>query len=297
MTKRVRSKWSKGERNKLESPFAPFPAEMIDSPAFHALLASGSGSALKVLLLLGAVWARNGGVKHNSNGQLIVPYERFCKYWGMDSHTVATALRMLIALGFLERVQGCAGNADEREPNRYRLTFLPAEGVSGTGSHDYRRIKTKEEAEVILMTARLAREDSPKRVRVPSKNKIPRRASTRSQGEPRTLKEGTRTLYRTLSPPGAIHRNLYISAPSCPTDTAGVPPTGSLAGLADVPATGLVEKTMAANVSRPGWPRCEVCRRDLLSRRSDARFCSPACKKRARRRREGHGGDREGSRR
>ena len=71
MTKRVRSKWSKGERNKLESPFAPFPAEMIDSPAFHALLASGSGSALKVLLLLGAVWARNGGVKHNSNGQLI----------------------------------------------------------------------------------------------------------------------------------------------------------------------------------------------------------------------------------
>ena len=142
----------------------------------------------------------------------------------MDSHTVATALRMLTALGFLERVQGCAGNADEREPNRYCLTFLPAEGVPGTGSHDYRRIKTKEEAEVILMTARLARDDSPKRVRVPSKNRIPRRASTRSQGERRTPKEGTRTLCRTLSPPCAMRRNLYISARSRPTDNAGVPP-------------------------------------------------------------------------
>jgi len=278
MAKRARSRWSKGERNKLESPFAPFPAEMIDSPAFHVLLASGS--AFKVLLLLGAVWARNGGVKHNTNGQLIVTYERFCKYWGMDRHTVATALRVLIALGFLERVKGCAGNADEHEPNQYRLTFLPAEGFPGTGSHDYRRIKTKEEAEAHLLAARRAREDSPKRVRVPFKNRIPVRTSTRSQGEPHAPKEGTRPLYRPVSPGRAIHPHLYISAPSPHTDNAGVPPAGDVA-VATVPSTGPVEKRQTT-----GWPRCEVCGGDLLSRRSDARFCSEVCKKRARRRRE-----------
>jgi len=36
-----------------------------------------TASACKVLLLLGAVWARNGGLTHNTNRQLIVTYERF----------------------------------------------------------------------------------------------------------------------------------------------------------------------------------------------------------------------------
>jgi hypothetical protein len=66
MSKRARSKWAKSERNRLEAPFAPFPAEMVDSPAFHAL----SPSAFKVLLLLGTVWARNGGLKPVFNSSI-----------------------------------------------------------------------------------------------------------------------------------------------------------------------------------------------------------------------------------
>jgi hypothetical protein len=286
MTKRARSKWAKSERRKLDSPFAPFPAGMIDSPAFHVLLASGS--AFKLLLMLGAVWARNGGIKHNTNGQkLIVTYEQFCKYWSMDSHSVATALRVLVALGFLERVKGCAGNADEREPNTYRLTFLPAEGVPGTGTHEYRRIKTKDEAEAIVIAARQAREDSPKRVRVPFKNRIPGRARTRSHGASRTPKAGTRTLYRTLSPPCATHGTLYISPDRPVTDAAGVPATNRVEEPSpdDEIDGGEAISRSAAACSRSGLPRCWVCGADLLSRRSDARFCSPTCKKRARRRR------------
>jgi hypothetical protein len=266
--KRARSKWAKSERNKLESPFAPFPAQMIDSPAFHMLPASGS--AFKLLLMLGAVWARNGGLKHNTNGQLIVTYEQFCKYWGMDSHSVARAIRVLVALGFLERAKGCGGNADQHEPNTYRLTFLPAEGFPGTGTHDYRRIKTKEEAEAIVRAARRARDDAPKRVPVPFKAESQGALRPLSRGAPSTVEAGTASPLRPLSPPCAAHLPSYIS------------PHRHTA----VPAKGDGGRVLPTKQAKSAWPRCEVCGVDLQSRRSDARFCAEACKKRSRRRRD-----------
>ena len=98
MGRRRRSKWSKGERTRLEAPFAPFPCEMIESVAFRSL----SGSAVKILFHLTTVWSRNGGLTHNVNGKLVATYEQFQRFWGMDSHTVAAALRQLKALGFVE---------------------------------------------------------------------------------------------------------------------------------------------------------------------------------------------------
>src|SRR6202034_4719326 len=109
MAKRRRSKWAKSERNRIEAPFVPFPCEMIESPAFRAL----SGSALRILFHLTTLWARSGGIVANTNGKLIATYDRFHLVWGMDSHTAAAALRVLVALGFIERKKGCTGNADE----------------------------------------------------------------------------------------------------------------------------------------------------------------------------------------
>jgi hypothetical protein len=68
---------------------------MIESAAFRAL----SGSALKILFQLTSIWARSGGLAHNTNGTLIATYEQFCRVWNMDRHTVAAALRELKALG------------------------------------------------------------------------------------------------------------------------------------------------------------------------------------------------------
>ena len=108
MVRRQRSKWSNGERNRIEAPFAPFPCEMIESAAFRSL----SGSALRIMFQLTTVWSRSGGISSNANGKLIATYEQFSRFWGMDPHTVAAALRELKALGFVEVTEhGCAGNA------------------------------------------------------------------------------------------------------------------------------------------------------------------------------------------
>ena len=253
MVRRARSKWAKSER-KIEAPFVPFPAEMIESAAFHAL----SGSSFKLLFLLGTVWARHGGLSANINGEIVVSYERFIKFWKMDRHTVAAALRELVALGFVERKKGCAGNADEREPNAFRLRFLPSEGVPATGSHEWRGIATDEQAETIRNEARRAAEDDARRVRrrrnttvgavtdVTDKNAIPVGAGHGSRCDLPTPKGVTRHGYVTAIPVCEAHTLLNISA--C---------EGSGAVQARSPA--------APSVARP---QCETCGMDLLSRRS-----------------------------
>ena len=161
MARRPRSKWAKSERNRLEAPFAPFPCEMVESPAFRAL----SGSAVKILFQLTTVWSRSGGLTHNVNGKLIATYEQFRRFWGMDSHTAAAAMRQLKVLGFVEVTEtGCAGNADERQPNQFRLTFLPAEGVPGTGSNEWKQV-APEDAKRIAKSAQNTPGDGSRRVR------------------------------------------------------------------------------------------------------------------------------------
>jgi hypothetical protein len=64
-------------------------------------------------------------------------------------------MREAVALGFLEITQkGRAGNAEHRSPNLFRLTYRSADGIPGDGSHDWRRCKSREEAEVIAADAR-----------------------------------------------------------------------------------------------------------------------------------------------
>jgi ferredoxin len=263
------SKWSKSERNKIESPFAPFPSRMIESPAFRVL----SNSGLKVLLYLGAVWASNGGLKHNINGKLIATYRQICGFWPMSMGAVSTAIREVILLGFVEiTVKGCAGNADERQPSQYRLTYLPAEGVPGAGSHEWRRITTIVEARRIARVAR----------RAPAEYDGRRTNRAPSHG----TETGRKKHFPALTKASRSH--LQNRAKSLPRDGHGT----------DFPHL----ENRAFSISRPVEPdprkdaddlkpsrvdpsSCAHCGAALPSRRPNACYCSTACRKRAHRRR------------
>jgi hypothetical protein len=136
-------------RYKISGQFAPRLIEMLESYAYRAL----SLSAHRVLARLEIELAGQGGAKpsdgffKNQNGKLKVTFGDFQAY-GIDRHSIAPAIRLCEALGFIQVTErGRAGNADYRTPNLYRLTYVPADGVDHDGSHEWRSIKTDEQAE------------------------------------------------------------------------------------------------------------------------------------------------------
>lgn len=135
-------------KNKIAGQFAARPIAMLESPAYRTL----SLGAHRVLARIEIEHAHHGGA---DNGALPVTYEDFRKY-GLSLRLIAPALREAEALGFIQVVQrGCAGPAEFRQPSLYRLTFRPAKGETGDGTHEWRRIETIEQAEAIATAARL----------------------------------------------------------------------------------------------------------------------------------------------
>src|SRR5262249_43617721 len=118
------------------------------SPAYQML----SLSAHKVISRIDIELAHHGG---NDNGKLPVTYQDFIDY-GITRECVAPAIREAEALGFIKITRhGRGGNADYREPTLYLLTFAHARGGKQTPpSHDWRKIKTLEEAKQIAVAAR-----------------------------------------------------------------------------------------------------------------------------------------------
>lgn len=134
-------------RNKIAGQFAARPISMLESPAYRAL----SRAAHQVLARIEIEHAHHGGA---DNGVLPVPYDHFVEY-GLHRHAIAPALRELEALGFIERTtRGAALNGDMRQPSLYRLTYRHAKGVDGDGTHEWRKVKTIEEAEAMAKEAR-----------------------------------------------------------------------------------------------------------------------------------------------
>jgi hypothetical protein len=123
---------------------------MRESPAWRAL----SFAARKVLDRIEIEHMHHGGAE---NGKLPVTYRNF-EDAGVRRHSVASALREVTALGFVEVTRkGYGGAAEVRAPSLYRLTYLPAWDAGpkdGTGTHDYLKIKTDDEAEAIAAKAR-----------------------------------------------------------------------------------------------------------------------------------------------
>ena len=125
--------------------------ELLESPAYRAT----GFAARKVLERIEIEHAHHGG---NDNGRLPVTYADF-EQWDIHPNYIAPAIRELVALGLIEVTQkGYGGKEGERKPSLYRLTYKPAWDAvrHGDGTHEWRRIKTREEAEAVAAAARKA---------------------------------------------------------------------------------------------------------------------------------------------
>jgi hypothetical protein len=137
-------------RNAISGQFAARPIAMLGSPAYRAL----SVSAHMVISRIEIELAHHGG---NDNGQLPVTVDQFVEY-GMHRSSVAPAIREAEALGFIRVERGRGGNADYRRPNKFYLTFSNWRGSKAEPpSHDWKRIKSMDEADHIARESRAAK--------------------------------------------------------------------------------------------------------------------------------------------
>ena len=82
------------KRIKIDGPFSPRLVEMLESPAHRVL----SLSAHRVLHRLEIELGHHGGTE---NGNLQTTYEQFVDF-GIHRHSIASAIRELVALGFIQ---------------------------------------------------------------------------------------------------------------------------------------------------------------------------------------------------
>jgi hypothetical protein len=139
-------------RNRISGQFRAHLIEMIESPAWRAL----SLSARRVIDRIEIELAHHGG---NDNSRLPVTKRNFIDY-GIPGRLVAPATREAEALGFIRVTKrGRGGNAEHRQSNLFFLTFTHCRSSRDEPpTHDWRKIKTIEEAEAIAAAARGARD-------------------------------------------------------------------------------------------------------------------------------------------
>lgn len=133
-------------RNRIDGQFSGRLIEMLESASWRAL----SLSAHRVIDRIAIELAHHGG---NDNGRLPVTKLDFVEY-GISPRLVAPAIREAEALGFIRVTErGRGGNAEHRQPNLFFLTFANSRS-SNTPTHDWRKIKSSEEAQAIARAAR-----------------------------------------------------------------------------------------------------------------------------------------------
>jgi hypothetical protein len=135
-----------GRRNQIAGQFTALLTEVLESPAWRVL----SLSARRVLDRIAIELRHHGGAQANG---LPVTFANFEKY-GIDRHAIAPAIREAVELGLLKIVrQGRAGNAEFRQPTLYQLTYMNSvDDLQPT--HEWRRIRTIEQARKLAMEAR-----------------------------------------------------------------------------------------------------------------------------------------------
>jgi hypothetical protein len=135
-------------RSRISGQFAIRLIEMLESPAYRVLSRSGHMVLARIEIEL----AHHGG---NDNGRLPVTTENFVEY-GMHRTSVAPAIREAEALGFIRITErGHGGNAEYRSPNLFFLTYAQTRDSNRhPPTHDWRRIKSPQEANQIARTAR-----------------------------------------------------------------------------------------------------------------------------------------------
>jgi hypothetical protein len=134
-------------RNLINEQFSPRPIAMLESQAYRALSLSAHRIISRIEIELGA----HGG---NDNGRLPVTKQDFVAY-GVAHDQIAPAIREAAALGFIQVQPGRGGNAEHRKPNLFFLTFARGRNNRVVDPpHDWRKIKTIEEAVMIARAAR-----------------------------------------------------------------------------------------------------------------------------------------------
>jgi hypothetical protein len=153
-------------KSAIAGAFIAHPRQLLESPAIRVLTLAERRTLDRIEL----EHMTHGGAE---NGKLPVTYADFEK-WGVRSDSIAGAIRALGALGLIEITRhGYAGAAEKRAPSLYRLTYVTAWNagrVDATGTHEYERIKSVDDAERI---ARAARKASDPRNVLRSKNATP----------------------------------------------------------------------------------------------------------------------------
>lgn len=87
------------------------------------------------------------------NGRLEVPYDDF-EANGVRRQTIALAIRQCRDLGFLEVVrQGRIARGVFKQASTYRLTYINGRSTSVQPTHEWRGIKTEEQAVEALANA------------------------------------------------------------------------------------------------------------------------------------------------
>jgi hypothetical protein len=181
-------------KNKIDGQFSAREIEMMESPAFQVL----SLSAHRILDRLEIEHAHHGG---NDNGALPCTYDDFESY-GIHRHSIGPGIREVVALGFVEITdQGRAGNAEWRKPSKFRLTYRYKDRAPPT--HEWRRIKTLEEATLVANTAR-------------GSKRFPVAVSAKSQCGKRTTKETIHSAETTTTGHSAETTTTSISRPPRP---------------------------------------------------------------------------------
>jgi hypothetical protein len=138
-------------RNRISGQWSPRLIEMLESPAYRAL----SLTAHRIISWIEVELGHHGG---NDNGKLPLTYEDFIEY-GADRAAVAPAIREAEALGFIRVTEhGRGGNREYRRPNLFFITFAAGRDQRGEPPHDWRKIKTSEEAHEIAKAARSAKD-------------------------------------------------------------------------------------------------------------------------------------------
>jgi hypothetical protein len=169
------------KRNRISEQFSARLVSMLESPAWQVT----SRPCRMFLDRLEIELAHHGG---NDNGKLPLTYQD-CIEYGMYRDSIAPAQREAVALGFAELTQqGRGGNADYNKPNLWRLTYIEGRDRRVPATHEWRRIKTLEEAERI---ARAARKDK----------------------DPKAVEDGIRRSEKQKTGPGNQDRKRKITGP------------------------------------------------------------------------------------
>jgi len=174
--------------------------------------------------------------------------QKLCRLLGREDRH-----RFALDLWEITRV-GRAGNAEFRLPNQFRLTYRASKGVPGDGSHEWKAVKSEEEAERLAKAARVEK----------SKNQCRKSPASSDENRHRKSKiHSTESITTTHS--SEIVTTFDISGRVSPAEPAreARPPHGAVAsepaetdaaaGVDETQVQATVQARLAERLGKHGW--------------------------------------------